>query len=388
MLGGRPRWLKPLGQRFVAKFQGSTRPRLRAVISFLLEDKKLLSRQFIIKSLLSGQPGMQPVEAALSWSIARIRTSSELADWLSLEPSELEWFADLKGWNGAAPKLEHYHYRALEKKTCGIRLIEAPKPRLKGIQQRILSEILSAVPVHQSVHGFVRGRSIRSFVAPHTGKQVLLRLDLEDFFPSISGARLQAVFRMMGYPEPVADLLGGLCSNAAPQRFGKYSQPHLPQGAPTSPALANICAFHLDRRLDGLARASGGTYTRYADDLAFSGDAEFARGAKCFLTHAAALALEEGFQVNHRKTRLMRQGVRQHLAGLTANVKPNVSREEYDILKATLHNCSRFGLASQNRGGHPSFYRHLEGRVSFVASMNPERGAKLRALLETINPDA
>src|SRR5262249_47319549 len=155
-----------------------------------------------------------------------------------------------------------------------------------------------------SAHGFVKGRSIRSFAAPHAGRRVLLRMDLRDFFPSFAAARIQTFFRIAGYPEPVADLLGGLCTTVAPRSVWReigpgfdpsdlldartlYERAHLPQGAPTSPALANLCSYRADCRLAGLARSAGAQYTRYADDLAFSGGPEFERGVGRFSAHAA-----------------------------------------------------------------------------------------------------
>ena len=138
-------------------------------------------------------------------------------------------------------------------------------------------------------------------------------------------------------------------------------------------------------RSAGLAKAAGARYTRYADDLAFSGGAEFDERVERFSHHAAAVLIEERFAVNHRKTRVMRQGVRQHLAGLVANQHPNVRREEYDRLKAILHNCSRFGPDSQNLAGHSDFRAHLTGRVSFVEMINPGKAARLRELLDRID---
>ena len=163
-----------------------------------------------------------------------------------------------------------------------------------------------------------------------------------------------------------------------------YSRPHLPQGAPTSPALANLCAYRVDCRLAGLAKSAGAQYTRYADDLAFSGGEAFERCVERFRTHVAAILREEGFSVHHRKTRIMRQGVRQHLAGLVANRRMNIMRAGFDRLKAILTNCVRLGPESQNRDAHPYFRAHLEGRVGFVESINPGRGRRLRAILEQI----
>ena len=163
-----------------------------------------------------------------------------------------------------------------------------------------------------------------------------------------------------------------------------YGHPHLPQGAPTSPALANLCFHRVDCRLRGLAESAGAVYTRYADVLAFSGGEDFGRSVERFSTHVAALLLEEGFFVNHRKTRIMRQGVRQRLAGLVANRRVNIPRTDFDLLKATLTNCVRDGPAGQNRGGHPDFRLQLDGRVAFVESINPAKARRLRELFRQI----
>jgi hypothetical protein len=163
-----------------------------------------------------------------------------------------------------------------------------------------------------------------------------------------------------------------------------YAWPHLPQGAPTSPALANICAYRVDCRLTWLAEASRAVYTRYADDLAFSGGPEFERGAERFASRVAAILMEEGFSVHHRKTRIMRQGVRQYLAGIVVNEHVNVIRRDFDALKAILTNCARHGWESQNRNGRADFKAHLAGRVSFVEMVNAKRGARLRQLLDQV----
>ncbi len=135
----------------------------------------------------------------------------------------------------------------------------------------------------------------------------------------------------------------------------------------------------------GLAKTLGAEYTRYADDLAFSSDdAIFEKRVEKFSTHVAARLMEEGFSVNFRKTRVMRQGVRQHLAGLVTNVRPNIIRRDFDRLKATLTNCVRRGPESQNREAHPAFRAHLEGRVGFVEMVNPTRGRRLRTIFDQI----
>jgi len=346
---------------------------------------------------------MVPVDAATTWDLPALKSQSALAAWFNTTLSELEWYADLKDLirKQRDTRLTHYYYKQQIKKSGNIRLIEAPKQHLRHMQRRILAEILDRVSAHPCAHGFVKGRSIRSFAAPHVAQAVVLRMDIEDFFPSFAARRIQAFFRTLGYPEPVADLLGGLCTNAVayrswrapememiPSRFNEarrlYARPHLPQGAPTSPALANLCSYRLDCRLAGLARSAGASYTRYADDLAFSGDRNFAAHAERFSMSVAAILLESGFAVNHHKTRIMRPGVRQRLVGLVTNQHLNVPREDFDRLKATLVNSIRHGWQSQNREGKSDFRSHLSGRVSFVESINLARGTRLRRLFEQI----
>jgi retron-type reverse transcriptase len=346
---------------------------------------------------------MRPIAAAESWPVPPIHSAGELADWLEIPLPELDWFADRRSFEAkhCQGRLRHYHYRLLAKRFGRMRLIEAPKLRLKIIQRRILDEILERIPPHTVAHGFRRNRSIKTFATPHTGQQVVLRIDLEDFFPSISSAQVQALFRTVGYPRSVAALLTGLCTNTTPADVWEtaglanvvtlcsrahrlYSRPHLPQGAPTSPALANLCAYRLDCRLSALAASASAIYTRYADDLAFSGSEEFARGVKRFQLHACTIAMEEGFSVHHRKTRIMRHGVRQHLAGIVVNEGLNIRRDDYDRLKAILTNCLRHGPESQNRSHLPDFRAHLLGRVSYIEMLNPTRGRRLRKLFEQI----
>ena len=383
------RWLRSLASRYVLRF-AKGRPKIRGVTEFLWADVRLrlcLNKYREEIKLLTVAPKqsllfMAPAQVANSWNVPTIETIGDLAEWLELDIAQLEWFADLEHRNrrSGVAKLEHYHYRTLPKGSGGLRQIEQPKPRMKQLQRKILAGILDLMPVHAAAHGFRRGRSVKTFAASHVNQGVVLRIDLEDFFPSISSARVAALMRTAGYPENVAALLSGICTNTTKA----LPVPHLPQGAPTSPALANLCAYRLDCRLTGLAQVAGAVYTRYADDMAFSGNAEFARAAERFATHVAFIIHDEGFAVHHRKTRIMRPGVRQHLAGLVINQHPNVSRRDFDRLKAVLTNCLRHGPESQNHEGHAAFRQHLEGRVGWVEQINPVRGRKLREVLNGI----
>ena len=165
----------------------------------------------------------------------------------------------------------------------------------------------------------------------------------------------------------------------AHHRLGRrLATPHLPQGAPTSPALANLAAFRLDRRLSGLAASLELNYTRYADDLTFSGSMRLVRVAGTLRRAVAEISRQEGFTVNDTKSMLATRAGCQRVCGVVVNERLNVPRRDYDVLKAILHNATVHGPASQNRQALPDFRAHLLGRISWVASLNAARGEKLR----------
>ena len=339
LLGRRYRWLRPLALRVLASFTDDARPRVARLVDFLWKDepfRKACRKQRLGFVFANGRkprwhrrPGPRPH--------GRCRRSLRRPGWLVFShcsrPSSTGSLIARPA--NAPPRWKHSGITAiggLPSRRARCRLIEAPKPRLKQLQRRVLDEILVHIPPHEAAHGFRPGRSVLSFVEPHVGQTIVLKMDLRDFFVSITSGRVMAIFLTAGYPEPVARLLTGLCTNTVPlmvwnQARSARARPisicrglagpaavpsaALAAGAPTSPALANLAAHRLDARLAGLARAAGASYTRYADDLVFSGGESFARSIARFPTHVAAIALEEGFAVQHRKTRVMRQGVRQ-----------------------------------------------------------------------------
>ena len=332
--------------------------------------------------------------SASTWDVPAIVTPGELADWLDVRVGELEWFADVRGWEGHVEqeKLRQYRYRWVPKRSGGMRLLEVPKHRLKGLQRCVLQGILDQIPPHPAAHSFRSGQSVISATEAHAAQNVVMRMDLADFFTSVSAQRVMALFRTAGYPEAVARLLTGLCTNTVPSDTAlggasldpRFRQPHLPQGAPTSPALANLCAYRLDARLMGLARQFGANYTRYADDLLFSGDRTFAQSLANFRVWVQVVAIAEGFKVRHSKTQVLRAGHRQQVCGIVLNEHPNPPREQFDRLRAILWNCVRFGPESQNREQHPRFREHLEGRVAWFRQINPQKAARLERLLNQI----
>lgn len=358
-----------------------------------------------------GRPRSRPVVATRMlrnpWHLPVLHGLEDVGRLLRLDPGELEWFADGRhlARTTAVGPLQHYRTSTRSAPSGAVRVLEAPKPRLKAVQRLLLSRVLHGIPPHEAAHGFRPRRSVATYAAPHAGRAVVLRMDLEGFFASVSVGRVYGVLRTAGYPEPVAHCLAGLCTTVLPRsawarvprpadpaladahwRLGRrLAAPHLPQGAPTSPVLANLAAHRLDVRLSALAASWGGVYTRYADDLALSGGRGWGRGTSRLLDAVAAVAASEGFRVNDRKTAVLPRAGRQVLGGLVVNERPHVGRAEVDRLKAVLHNCVRHGPASQNREGVPDFRGHLTGRVAWVAQHDAVRGARLRAQLAAVD---
>jgi RNA-directed DNA polymerase len=352
------------------------------------------------------QPGAsrmrRPPDNLVTLPLPRLTTLRELACWLGLSDEELDWFTGARRRYVAHPDpaRHHYRYRWRPRRNAAPRLIEEPKARLKSLQRDILHGILDRIPPHDAAHGFRRHRSCRSAALPHVGSRLLLRMDLEDFFLSINRGRVAGIFRLIGYPETVAVALSGLCTHRSAAGLGdaesalswqtraRLASWHLPQGAPTSPALANLCAWRLDARLSGLAASLGLAYTRYADDIALSGTSCPVGRRIDLEARVGAIALEEGFRVQHRKTHWAPASQCQRFCGIVVNRRLNSPRCDYDRLKATLHNCARLGPGSQNLAGHPDFRRHLQGRIAHLRQLNAARGAKLAALFDRIRwPD-
>lgn len=388
------RWLDSLLRNLTLEFGGAPRPAIHRIAD------RIATHPPFVRAWDAGRGRIHPavVEARMApapgaprtWNLPPIPDMAELAARLGLHADDLRWLV-------APGQAGHYRHRWQPKpKTGRFRLIESPKALLKHAQRRLLRRILGAIPTHESAKGFRPGSSVRDFVEPHVGRRQVIRFDIEDFFPSVHAARVLRFYLTAGYPEPVARALTRLGTRATPPEtlaempltwveHRRLATPHLPQGAPTSPALANLCAFRLDCRLSGLARSCGASYTRYADDLLFSGDGDFIPKAGRFVATVGAILIEEGFQANHRKTRVMRRSVKQHAAGMVLDEKPNPDRRDFDRIKAILTNCVRLGPESQNREEHPDFAAHLLGRISWIDFVNPSKGGKLRDLFDRID---
>lgn len=327
------------------------------------------------------------------WPVTELPDLVALANLLDVDQGELAWFADVRSWERRVPEpLRHYRWTVVPKGDS-VRVIAAPKPRLKEIQRRVLRHVLEPIPTHDAAHGCIKGRSVRTALAPHSGSHTVIRADLVTFFASIPAGRIWSLLRAAGLPEAVAYTLTGLVTTVVPnhllprlpaERRHRLRMPHLPQGAPTSPALANLVAYSLDRRLAGLAARFGARYTRYVDDLIFSGGPSLRNARSRFVAKVDEVVTSEGFGLNERKTVVLGASGRQSALGAVLNDRPTAARRERDALRALLHNCAVHGWPSQARG-IDEFPAHVLGRISWIAGLDPRFGAKLRAAYDALD---
>jgi len=258
------------------------------------------------------------------------------------------------------------------KKDGSKRWIDAPRKTLKTVQVNIMYNLLYKISPHDSAYGFIVGRSPATGAKQHLDNKLLLMMDLSNYFPSIHyGQIITAFYYILGLLNSKENtkfnirndsiILTQLCS---------YNNV-LPQGAPTSPALANIITKTLDKELTKLSLANGITYTRYADDLAFSHpDLKF--DIDEFLKKVKAHIMMNGFLINANKTRVLRPHRRQSITGVVINDKLGVAKRYYKNTKAGVHNFSN----NKNRFSNKQIQK-LRGRIEWIRSIDPQKGTKL-----------
>lgn len=310
-----------------------------------------------------------------------LHNAHELANAMGVTLPELRFLS----FERRVSRISHYRRFAMPKKTGGERIISAPMPRVKRLQYWVLDNILAKVPLHPAAHGFIPGRSIVSNAQPHVGKAVVINLDLKNFFPSVGLARVKGVFRELGYSEQLATTLGLLCTETPTEEvsvdgekfFVASGERALPQGAPSSPALTNILCRRLDARVQGCAEKLGFTYTRYADDLTFSGDAAARKQAGKLLWRVKQIIADEGFTPHPEKQHVMGAGHRQGVTGIVVNQKLSLERDTLRRFRATLFQVEKDGPAGKQWNGNENVLDALEGYAQFVRMVDAEKGAPL-----------
>jgi retron-type reverse transcriptase len=303
-------------------------------------------------------------------------TEGDVATALGITPKTLRSFAI---YRSAARHLNYVLFQ-IPKRSGSPRRILAPKRRLKQLQRHLLTLLVCRLPVSEHAHGFRAGRSIATNARPHVGKSVVLTMDLQDFFPSVTFARVRGLLAALGYGYQVATTLDVIMTESDREpvvidnatQYVEQGPRYCVQGAPTSPGLCNAIALRLDRRLAGLASKLGFTYTRYADDLTFSGNDP---GPVAALKRLSVQIIQsEGFRVNEAKTRIMRRGTRQTVTGVVVNDVAGLSRRERRRVRAMIHQSHR-SIADSSR------LASLRGKLAYLNMLNPRQVAPLREKL-------
>ena len=349
---------------------------------------------------ISPKSTREPATAAtLLPGLPPLQTVGDLAVWLGTTPGKLQWLAHPNSHgphtapSEGSARSQHYYETVRTKRNGAPRYLGVPKTQLKSIQRKILQGILDKVPLSDRAHGFRPSRSTLTNAGQHVGREIVLHFDLAHFFNSINARRITGVFVSLGYPREVATTLMLLCTyEPHPEVKQEFKRSHnrvvhrcLPQGAPTSPAISNVICRKLDARLSGLARRFGVAYTRYADDLTFSGGRNLIAGLKRFIPLVKRIIRSERFCLAKEKSRIARKGNRQSVTGIVVNSKPGVSRRQRRKLRAILHNCETQGPRSQNVGGRADFRAHLQGWVSYVRMVDADQGEKLQEAFDRVD---
>ncbi|HET9991966.1 MAG TPA: reverse transcriptase family protein [Kofleriaceae bacterium] len=301
---------------------------------------------------------------------------------------KLRWLAYHRDVDSAT----HYKRWTVPKRDGTPRLISAPKPDLKAVQRWIAREVTEHLPVHGAAHGFLVGRSIATNARVHAGARVLVKLDIKDFYPTVTWRRVKGLLRRAGLSEQLATLMALLCTESPRQEVTTHGKTYfvatgprsLPQGAPTSPSITNALCLRLDARLSGLATKLGARYTRYADDLAFSWHGEDKAEIGSLMKAVAAIVKAEGFTIHSKKTRVMRSGARQQLTGLVVNTAPE-GRPLARVPRTTVRNL-RAAIKNRELGkpGKGETLEHLKGLCAFVMMADRARGTELMVRVDRL----
>ncbi|MFX1451451.1 MAG: reverse transcriptase domain-containing protein, partial [Promethearchaeota archaeon] len=327
------------------------------------------------------------LEALKRFNLPIIQNHYDLIKELQVDLPTLRWLT----YHREVVSVSHYVQFEVPKKTGGMRTISAPKPKIAAAQRYIFENILCNIPSSKCAHGFIQKKSILTNSQVHIEKnpKLVINIDLKDFFPSITFVRVRGLFQKLGYSGQIATLLAMLCTEPHRKEVqvngNKYyvalGDRVLPQGACTSPALTNIICWRLDSRLNGLALSKGFSYSRYADDITFSiPNKESRNEIGKFINTINKIVEDEGFRINKKKIRILGKHRRQEITGLAINEGyPTISRKWLRRLRAILHNCETKGIESQNIS-----YQTLQGMVSFVNMVSPDKANKFMEVLSKI----
>src|SRR3989344_910891 len=265
----------------------------------------------------------------------------------------------------------HYIEIPFKKKDGTPRPIRAPKEKLKIIQRVILDNLLSCIKLPPCCYGFSKGKSIIENAKAHLRGDYLLNLDIKDFFPSVHYTKVEKIFLGMGLDRDFTNILCNLTTH-------EYK---LPQGAPTSPKLASVVLHNLDYRLLKLAQSNHLTYTRYFDDISFSGNKRIITLEKDILR----IIREEGYSVHTSKDKkkLFAKNETKEINGILLKDKKS-SLKNIDELFSYVENINRHGLSRLITDNPEKERQSIAGKISFLRQIDPERSHKLKVLYDFI----
>ncbi len=322
------------------------------------------------------------------FGLPNFENAAILAEAMGIDLGKLRFLA----YNRKVSKVSHYKRFYMAKKSGGKRLISAPMPQLKGAQYWVLENILNKVNIHEGAHGFRQGHSIVSNAQNHVGQDVVINFDFKDFFPTITFKRVKGCFVNLGYSEQIATIFAALCTEPDVDEvemdghtyYVAKGPRHLPQGAPTSPALTNIICYKLDARMAGMCKVLGFNYSRYADDMSFSASGDAVKDVGRLIWSVHQTAESEGFMIHPDKTRVMRKNQQQEVTGIVVNEQLGIDRKELKKFRALLHQIRQTGMAGKTWGAGKDLAASIWGYANFVAMVKPEKGAKLVAEVKQI----
>ena len=319
-----------------------------------------------------------------------IKDAKDLASKMGISLKELRFLTYTQKLSN---RTDYVRFKML-KKSGGFREISAPKPQLKRLQYWILENILNKVSVSEEAHGFVAKRSIVSNAKPHLQKAVVINCDLENFFPTLSYARVKGLLKSLGYSAELATILAILTTEAEQkevlldgEKLYLYTgKRYLPQGSPASPMITNLICRKLDKRMLGISNSLDFTYTRYADDMTFSSNSYTNINKMMFWVKG--IVKEEGFILHPKKTKIMKKGARHEVTGVVVNEKLSVNRKELKKFRALLFQIEQSGIEGKSwNGKSENLMASVWGYANFINMVDPEKGAKYKkqvdALLKT-----